>query len=157
MWNIDFFFQILYFTAFLNLANYKSGYLPELTKRAQIVKYKQPIKSEIITRWEIEKWHDPPSASFDNLIVDVRSFSEEFQKLRLLIMRPHNIGAVWSLSTTLTRMAYRGVTKHPPRNAKRIPAHRKQSRFSLGLEILSLTIAEILHRFESNFILLILD
>jgi len=92
LWNIDFFFPNLYFTAFLNLANYKSGYLPELMKRAQIVKYKQPIKSEIITRWEIEKWHDPPSASFDNLIVDVLSFSEEFQKLRLLINNmTHNL------------------------------------------------------------------
>ena len=60
---------------------------PELTKRAQIVKYKQPMKSEIITRCEIEKWHDPPSASFDNLIEDVRSFSEEFQKFRLKILK----------------------------------------------------------------------
>ena len=56
-------------------------------------------------------------------------------------MRPHNIGAVWLLSTTLTRMAYRGVTKHPSRNVRRIQAHKKQSRFSLELEILSLTIA----------------
>ena len=61
--------------------NFEFGHFPELTKRAQTVKYKHPIKSEIITRCEIEKWHDPPSASFDNLIVDVRSFSEEFQCL----------------------------------------------------------------------------
>ena len=51
------------------------------------MKYKQPMKSEIITRCEIEKWHDPPSASFDNLIEDVRSFSEEFQKFRLKILK----------------------------------------------------------------------
>ena len=50
------------------------------------MKYKQPMKSEIITRCEIEKWHDPPSASLDNLIEDVRSFSEEFQKLRTLML-----------------------------------------------------------------------
>ena len=70
-------------------------------------------------------------------------------------MRPHNIRAVWSLSAMLTRMAYRGVTKHTLE--MQVPAHKKQSGFSLGLEILSLTIAEILHRFESNFISLILD
>ena len=78
--NIDFYFKF-YISQLVFLISCEFWNFPELTKRAQILKYKQSIKNEIINRCEIEKWHDSPSASFGNMIEDVREcllFSNNF-------------------------------------------------------------------------------